>query len=455
MIVPRRVLGRGFQAPSDTVNVAVVGINGMGGRQRSRRHEPEHRRHLRLRLQPPRWQAGGVDERRASLARRRQRRPARKRSTSRPRPRRSSRRTRDGRQTDEYDRLQKFVKDQIPRLQHYQRLPGDARQAERSSTPSIVATPDHMHAIIASAAMDARQTRLRAEAALLVGARSPAPGEESRGTPKLVTQMGNQRHSLDDQRHGVEYIMGGAIGDVARGPRLDESPVRLLAAGNPAAGSRLRNTARLGWDNRGVDQRARRRDGGQLLRSRRDWPGICSSASRPRSPTIRFTTRSTGAAGSTGVVGALGDMGAHLIDFPDVGARSRLPDGRSKPSRPRSTASRTRMPRRRYYQFAGTRQQAAGEAHLVRRRPDAGGAGRTEGDKLNPARRGSLRRQERQAPAGERLRRRACSRLRVTTRWSAAGTAVPRPARRARDELDTTLSKARTDLLSLRLRRAS
>ncbi|MDP9324833.1 MAG: hypothetical protein M3P13_14445, partial [Acidobacteriota bacterium] len=30
MIVPRRVLGRGFQAPSDTVNLAVVGINGMG-----------------------------------------------------------------------------------------------------------------------------------------------------------------------------------------------------------------------------------------------------------------------------------------------------------------------------------------------------------------------------------------------------------------------------------------
>src|SRR4026208_396403 len=29
-IVPRRVLGRGFQAPSDTVNIAVAGINGMG-----------------------------------------------------------------------------------------------------------------------------------------------------------------------------------------------------------------------------------------------------------------------------------------------------------------------------------------------------------------------------------------------------------------------------------------
>src|SRR5687768_2387873 len=30
MIVPRHVLGRGFQPPSDLVNVAVVGIHGMG-----------------------------------------------------------------------------------------------------------------------------------------------------------------------------------------------------------------------------------------------------------------------------------------------------------------------------------------------------------------------------------------------------------------------------------------
>src|SRR3954447_6958761 len=31
VIVPRHVLGRGFQAPSDTLNVAIVGIGGMGG----------------------------------------------------------------------------------------------------------------------------------------------------------------------------------------------------------------------------------------------------------------------------------------------------------------------------------------------------------------------------------------------------------------------------------------
>src|SRR4029453_7908074 len=30
MIVPRHVLGRGFQAPSDLVNIATVGVTGMG-----------------------------------------------------------------------------------------------------------------------------------------------------------------------------------------------------------------------------------------------------------------------------------------------------------------------------------------------------------------------------------------------------------------------------------------
>ena len=31
MIVPRHVLGRGMQAPSDILNIATIGLNGMGG----------------------------------------------------------------------------------------------------------------------------------------------------------------------------------------------------------------------------------------------------------------------------------------------------------------------------------------------------------------------------------------------------------------------------------------
>ena len=36
MIVPRHVLGRGMQAPSDLVNIAIVGISGMGAQQHAR-----------------------------------------------------------------------------------------------------------------------------------------------------------------------------------------------------------------------------------------------------------------------------------------------------------------------------------------------------------------------------------------------------------------------------------
>src|SRR4029450_7971917 len=31
MIVPRHVLGKGFQAPSDSVHIATVGLHGVGG----------------------------------------------------------------------------------------------------------------------------------------------------------------------------------------------------------------------------------------------------------------------------------------------------------------------------------------------------------------------------------------------------------------------------------------
>ena len=52
MIVPRHVLGQGMTPPSDLVNIATVGINGMGAREHDSGHEPEHRRDLRRRLRP-------------------------------------------------------------------------------------------------------------------------------------------------------------------------------------------------------------------------------------------------------------------------------------------------------------------------------------------------------------------------------------------------------------------
>ena len=50
-IVPRHVLGRGFTAPSDRLNIAGVGVGGMGkiNLLNSRRRQ-QHRRALRRRL---------------------------------------------------------------------------------------------------------------------------------------------------------------------------------------------------------------------------------------------------------------------------------------------------------------------------------------------------------------------------------------------------------------------
>ena len=57
--------------------------------------------------------------------------------------------------------------DQLPKAKRYQ----DYREMldkQKDIDAVFVATPDHMHAHIALAAMDSRQTRLRAEAAHLV-----------------------------------------------------------------------------------------------------------------------------------------------------------------------------------------------------------------------------------------------------------------------------------------------
>ena len=78
----------------------------------------------------------------------------------------------------------------------------------------VVATPDHLHAVVAKAAMDlgkhvyvqkpltwsVREARVLRETALK--------------NPKLVTQMGNQGHSSEGARLINEWIAAGVIGPV-------------------------------------------------------------------------------------------------------------------------------------------------------------------------------------------------------------------------------------------------
>ena len=169
MIVPRRVLGgRGYQAPSDTVNVAVVGyVHGMGT---SNIDAIAHTDTIVALCD--------LDDSKAA-------RKALERSK---------------------------VLDRHPRAVRYR----DYRvmlEKQKDIDGVVVATPDHTHAVIAMAAMQRGKhvyvqkplTRTISEARALT---------EAARRYKVVTQMGNQGHSGEGVRLIEEWIAAGAIGRV-------------------------------------------------------------------------------------------------------------------------------------------------------------------------------------------------------------------------------------------------
>jgi predicted dehydrogenase len=77
----------------------------------------------------------------------------------------------------------------------------------------LIATPDHMHAPIALAAMELGKHVYVQKPLTWCVAEARQLAERARET-RVATQMGNQGHSLDDARKAVEYIWAGAIGEV-------------------------------------------------------------------------------------------------------------------------------------------------------------------------------------------------------------------------------------------------
>ena len=107
--------------------------------------------------------------------------------------------------------LQKFVaaSSRIRKYADYRTM----LEQQKDIDAVIIATPDHMHAVIASAAMDlGKHVYVQKPMAWCVlesrHLRAAAP------ETKVQAQCGNQRHSADDNRRGVDYITSGVIGDV-------------------------------------------------------------------------------------------------------------------------------------------------------------------------------------------------------------------------------------------------
>src|SRR6188472_244723 len=213
MIVPRHVLGRGYQAPSDLVNIATVGVTGMGASNTravmsqnivalcdvdfdlldnrleawSRPPRPAQPRPAGPPPPPSPWKDYGPSK--AQLAAD-ARWPA----------------------IDQDATLRRFVEQQIPRVKKYRDY-REMLEKQKDIDGIIVATPDHMHAVIATMAMDLGK-HVYVQKPLCWSVEEARVLARKAKEKKVVTQMGNQGHSTDDARTGWELINSGAIGEV-------------------------------------------------------------------------------------------------------------------------------------------------------------------------------------------------------------------------------------------------
>src|SRR5205807_3791496 len=118
----------------------------------------------------------------------------------------------------------------------------------------LVATADHMHAPIALAAMELHK-HVYVQKPLTWSVEEARKMARSAKENKVVTQMGNQGHSLDDARTAVEYIWAGAIGEVREIHIWTNRPLGFWPQGVPRPEPLKAPTDKLGWNGEGVNER--------------------------------------------------------------------------------------------------------------------------------------------------------------------------------------------------------
>ena len=315
-IVPRHVLGRGFQAPSDTVNIATVGIGGMGGSNTRALMSQNivalcdvdwgyaEQRLTQFQTELSRMQAGTAP---GGGQGQRQRPPL-----SKPQMDADARRPAQ----DNSANLKRFVEQQLPKVTRYT----DYREMldkQKDIDGIVVATPDHMHAAIASAAMDAGKHVYVQKPLCWSVHEARHLAQKAKDNPKVVTQMGNQGHSTDGARTSYEYITGGAIGDVREVHVWTNRPLGYWPQGipRPAPLPPTNPQRPLRWDGAGVEARvAAALVGDYPVPDKLSWDLFLGVAPAVDYHPIYhpFNWRGWVDWGQ----GALGDMGAHLVDHP-------------------------------------------------------------------------------------------------------------------------------------------
>ncbi len=303
-IVPRHVLGRGFTAPSDTLNIAAVGVGGMG---RSNLVNLASENVVALcdvdwgyankafdRLDTDITTLQGMIE-------------------QPPPPERAPTRFDPERARVEVRNMIRLKTEHLPRARRYQ----DYREMldrQKDIDAVVVATPDHMHAAIALAAMDLGKHVYVQKPLTWSVAEARQLARKARET-KVATQMGNQGHSFDDTRKIVEYIAAGAIGDVREVHVWTNRPLAYWPQGIPRPEPLKIAPDTLKWNAPGVNARlANALTGNYPVPDGLAWDLFLGVGPYVEYHPIYhpFNWRGWVDWG----VGAIGDMGAHLIDQP-------------------------------------------------------------------------------------------------------------------------------------------
>ena len=297
-IVPRHVLGKGQTPTSDRLNIAGVGVGGMGRTNL-----------LNLGLDNNivalcdvdwgyagrGWAAAGLD---GDLKREQDRLL---RTDLTPESRKNS--------EHRVGSLKRIIAEDLPKQKRYR----DYRvmlDQQKDIDAVVVATPDHMHAAIALAAMDENK-HVYVQKPLTWSVDEARRLARKAREKKVVTQMGNQGHSWDDGRKAVEWVQSGAIGDVTEVHVWTNRPLSYWPQGIPRPEPR-RISADLRWNMSGVMARLANSMGIYSVPEDLEWDLFLGPAPAVEYHPVYhpFNWRGWVDWGC----GALGDMGAHLID---------------------------------------------------------------------------------------------------------------------------------------------
>lgn len=279
-IVPRHVLGGpGYLAPSDRLNVAMIGAGGMGASNAESLVVGGQRIVALADID------FGLVERSVE----------------------GKLKNRDGTPRAEGQKLKEAYA-AAKRYADFRRM----LEQEKGIDAVVVATPDHVHAVAASQAMQLGK-HVYVQKPLTYSVYEARVLRDLARRTKVATQMGNQGHSSDEARRINEWVQAGVIGPVREVHAWTNRPIWPQGLPRPAAAHAEQDAEKWHqWNLSGP--LAELMAGSYPVPAGLDWDLYLGPAQPvPYHPIYHpFSWRGWVDFG----VGALGDMGAHLIDHP-------------------------------------------------------------------------------------------------------------------------------------------